>query len=166
MRSQAFSLPHDQLIDVIRTSCWVSAAGPAAWDRKFTVYSPTILPTGLAKFTAVWDTGASRTFVSRRVVDACHLAKVGRAKTQSHRGVSNANLYRASVVLPNGTVFTDVLVTEAKVVHGDVLIGMDIITHCDLAISNVDGKTFFSFRAPSLKSVDFVEEQEIFEGIR
>ncbi len=40
----------------------------------------------------------------------------------------------------------------------DVLIGMDIITQGDVAITNLGGNTVFSFRIPSQKQVDFVQE--------
>jgi hypothetical protein len=37
----------------------------------------------------------------------------------------------------------------------DVLIGMDIISLGDFAISNFDGKTQFSFRIPSQRHVEY-----------
>jgi hypothetical protein len=40
--------------------------------------------------------------------------------------------------------------------HADILIGMDIITLGDFAVSNFEGVTKFSFRVPSLSHIDFV----------
>ncbi len=37
----------------------------------------------------------------------------------------------------------------------DVLIGMDIISNGDFAVSNYDGKTYFSFRLPSQEHVEY-----------
>ena len=37
----------------------------------------------------------------------------------------------------------------------DVLIGMDIISMGDFAVSNFDGKTQFSFRIPSQEHVEY-----------
>lgn len=37
----------------------------------------------------------------------------------------------------------------------DVVIGMDVICHGDLAITNKDDKTTFSFRIPSETEIDF-----------
>lgn len=37
----------------------------------------------------------------------------------------------------------------------DLLIGMDIISLGDFAITNVNGKTTFSFRLPSTSIIDF-----------
>ena len=46
----------------------------------------------------------------------------------------------------------------------DVLIGMDIITKGDFAITNPDGTTKFSFRIPSQADIDFVRESN-YQGI-
>ena len=42
----------------------------------------------------------------------------------------------------------------------DVLIGMDIITQGDFAVTNLGGKTKFSFRIPSQASINFVTEDQ------
>lgn len=44
----------------------------------------------------------------------------------------------------------------------DVLIGMDIITLGDFALSNFEGKTVFTFRIPSVAEIDYVEENKHF----
>jgi uncharacterized protein YchJ len=49
-------------------------------------------------------------------------------------------------------------VTEGTISGGDVLIGMDIITRGDFAVTNSDGRTTFSYRWPSTKRIDFVKE--------
>lgn len=43
----------------------------------------------------------------------------------------------------------------------DVLIGMDVISKGDFAISNYNGKTQFSFRIPSQNDVDYKAEANI-----
>lgn len=40
----------------------------------------------------------------------------------------------------------------------DILIGMDIITLGDFAVTNYEGVTKLSFRVPSQRHIDFVEE--------
>ena len=42
-----------------------------------------------------------------------------------------------------------------------VLIGMDIITAGDFAVSNYNGTTMFSFRIPSQKKTDYVAETNL-----
>ncbi len=50
-------------------------------------------------------------------------------------------------------------VVEAKNIQGaDVLIGMDVINMGDLAISNFNNQTVFSFRMPSIEKIDFAEQ--------
>jgi len=43
----------------------------------------------------------------------------------------------------------------------DIIIGMDIMTQGDLALTNLEGRTVFSFRIPSLHTVDFEAEQAV-----
>lgn len=43
----------------------------------------------------------------------------------------------------------------------DLIIGMDIMTQGDLSLTNMEGRTVFSFRIPSLHVVDFEAEQSM-----
>jgi hypothetical protein len=52
----------------------------------------------------------------------------------------------------------EIRASENTVEGCDVLIGMDVITTGDLAITNHNGKTTFSFRVPACEEIDFVEE--------
>ena len=45
----------------------------------------------------------------------------------------------------------------------EVIIGMDIISKGDLAITNFDGKTTITFREPSMETIDFVAEIELYK---
>ncbi|GMQ96553.1 MAG: hypothetical protein BMS9Abin15_0226 [Gammaproteobacteria bacterium] len=69
-------------------------------------------------------------------------------------------------MLPNTAGVTGVRVTEANRIGNDVdvLIGMDIITLGDFAVTTYNGKTTFSFRMPSLTEIDFVKEIESQKG--
>jgi len=51
-----------------------------------------------------------------------------------------------------------VRVSEIAIDGCDVLIGMDVITTGDLAITNHNGKTTFSFRVTPREEIDFVAE--------
>jgi len=61
-------------------------------------------------------------------------------------------------VLPNEVFIQNVQVTEADMSTNDVLIGMDIISLGDFAITNFGGKTRFTFSIPSTRVIDFVQE--------
>jgi len=105
---------------------------------------------------AVWDTGAMKTTVSSRIVSDFGLRAVKYAPVSTPNGKSIAACYYVDILLPNSLTVADVLVVEGTLDNFDVLIGMDIISMGDFAVSNYNGKTVFSFRIPSVASIDFV----------
>lgn len=111
------------------------------------------------KFNAIWDTGATNTAISSEVVKKCGLIPTGKAISNTANGQCQVNTYLIDIGLPNNVNINGVQATEFIAVEGsDLLIGMDIISLGDLAISNFEGKTTFSFRIPSIKCTDYVEE--------
>ena len=114
-------------------------------------------------YIAIWDTGATNTVITSKVVSELGLRPSGKVKV---RGVGPAgiqqehdsNTYLINVHLPNNVGLIGVRVSENSLEGTDVLIGMDIITAGDLAITNHNGKTTFSFRVPSCEEIDFVGE--------
>lgn len=109
----------------------------------------------LKRFIAIWDTGATASAISQRVVDACDLKPIGMAEVNTANGVAHANVYLVAMMLPSGVGFPSVKVTLADLGADDCLIGMDIISRGDFAITNRGGRTVFSFRTPSLQHIDF-----------
>jgi hypothetical protein len=77
-------------------------------------------------------------------------------------GTSIENTYLVDIFLPNKIRIRDVDVTECAEQAGNfgVIIGMDVITLGDFAITNVGGKSIVSFRYPSIKTIDYVEENK------
>jgi predicted aspartyl protease len=112
----------------------------------------------VSQFVGLWDTGASGTVISKDVVDKLDLKPIGKSKVFHANGESIVNVYAINLFLPNQVGFQFVKVTEGVLSGFDLLIGMDIITTGDFSITNVGGKTTFSFRVPSVKEVDFVSE--------
>ena len=110
-------------------------------------------------FTGLWDTGATLSAITQQVVDACHLAPVDVVKVHGISGPELAEVYLVNIFLPNQVVFPRTWVTKAKSIMGaDVLIGMDIISKGDFAVTHPDGKTQFTFRVPTQADIDFVKE--------
>jgi len=72
--------------------------------------------------------------------------------------VYDANTYLVNVYFPHGVLIHRVTISDAEPPGCDVLLGMDIIRFGDLAISNFNGKTTFSFRSPPIEKIDFVQE--------
>ncbi|MCM1730892.1 SEC-C metal-binding domain-containing protein [Bacteroides uniformis] len=111
---------------------------------------------------ALWDTGASNCVITPSCAKKLNLKPIGMAQTRHAGGISVANVYLITVMLPNGVGIKNVRFTECSEQEGafGVIIGMDIITRGDFAISNVNGETTFSFRLPSIRTIDFVKEGE------
>jgi len=109
---------------------------------------------------AIWDTGASGTVLSERLVKKLNLPPIGKRLVSSCSESYESSVYIVDIALPNNVGVVGVQVTEAKNIgRFDVLIGIDIITIGDLSICNYKGKTSFSFRIPSSsKRIDYVEE--------
>jgi predicted aspartyl protease len=130
---------------VLKTLAFVSAA-----------FDPKILPhPSQVQFDAIWDTGATNSAISQKVVDACGLKPIGMAQVHTANGIRNSEVYLINIALPNGVGFAAGRVTKADMGSTDVLIGMDIISQGDFAVTNKDGKTCFSFRCPSSTTIDF-----------
>ena len=110
---------------------------------------------------AIWDTGATGTSVSSRVVEKLGLTPTGQKKIVGLGGVQTLNRYVVDIQLPNKAKIKNIPVisNDAFINDADMLIGMDIISCGDFAISNLDGKTTFSFRMPSMEIIDFTKRR-------
>lgn len=112
----------------------------------------------LKEFTAIWDTGATNTAISKKVAEECGLIPTGQAISNTANGTCTVNTYLIDLNLPNNITLGGVTATEFTSVGGsDLLIGMDIIGIGDFAISNFENKTAFSFRCPSMAKTDYVK---------
>lgn len=112
----------------------------------------------MKEFRGLWDTGATGSVISKRVVAACGLVPTGMVQVSTAGGMCLANTYLVNFGLPNGLGVPNLTVTEADMGKIDVLIGMDIISMGDFAVTHHDGKSCFSFRIPSMQRVDFGEQ--------
>ena len=112
---------------------------------------------------ALWDTGSTLSAISSRLANKLGLERIGRAKNHSAFGPMESNVYSVNLFLPDGkTELAQVSVVCIDIDESvDILLGMDVITMCDFAITNVDEKTTFSFQIPSVSTVDF--EKHIIE---
>lgn len=102
---------------------------------------------------AMWDTGATNTLISSRIVKALGLNPFGTSGISSVNGIIETNTYLVHVGLPSGSVVTNVLTLEDDNEDYEVVIGMDIISQGDFAFSNKDGHSTFSFRIPSEEEI-------------
>lgn len=105
---------------------------------------------------ALWDTGASGSLISIRVAKVLGLTSIGKTGvTGYNKDIDIKDTYLVHIGLPTGDIVTNVMVMECESDEYDAVIGMDIIGRGDLAITNKEDKTTFSFRIPSSEEIDF-----------
>jgi hypothetical protein len=148
-RGHALTIRASGLLRVIQTGCQVCAG-----------FTPPISPEPpLLDFVAIWDTGATGSVVTSHVAKALKLAAIGLRQVHGVNGPYMANVYLVNIRLPQGIGYANFEVTEGKLPQGsDVLIGMDIITLGDFAVTSRGGTTVFSFRTPSTGLIDYVKQ--------
>ena len=152
--SQSLTIAGNGVLRIIQSQCGISLP----FDSAKTVREPT------GTFDAIWDTGASATVITQKVIDQIGLKPIGMEISHTAMGSVNTEAYLVAVFLPNRVCFPSVRVTRGKLLGVDILIGMDIITIGDFAITNLGGKTVCSFRCPSLTKIDFVAGAQISAG--
>ena len=138
------------ILRVLTNECTVSEA----WNPDSSEPEPPMLA-----FTALWDTGATQSVITQNVVDSCRLVPTGITDVHHAQGrVKDVPVFLVTIGLPNRVAFVGVPVTKGVFPGADVLIGMNIISQGDFAVTNRGGRTKFSFRIPSQADIDFVAE--------
>lgn len=143
----AFTLKSNGLLNMLKTDALILS------DVRFKDkgYTPKL-------WRGLWDTGASMSSITQRIVDDISLIPVGRINTSTANGVVPVNTYFVDIGLPNGVTVKNVLVSCCDLGDDiDILIGMDIIKFGDFSITNTNNKTTFSFRTPSIEEIDYVK---------
>lgn len=112
------------------------------------------------KYTAIWDTGATGTVITQKIIDDCGLVATGMTRMHGVGGaISNVETFLVNIYLPNKVAIPEMRVCKGDLGGGaDILIGMNVITLGDFAITNPGGDTQFSFRVPGHGDIDFVRE--------
>ncbi len=112
----------------------------------------------MLEINTLWDTGASCTTISKKVAQSLNLIPFRFEEVYHAQGKGVAPLYKVNILLPNSIEFLAMPVLEGDLFDFDALIGMDIISQGDFALTNRDGKTVFSFQIPSTHLYDFVKQ--------
>jgi len=133
--------------------------------------SPPVTKNSMSDFTqynAIWDTGAALTGISPRIVKDYNLKPSGMIKTIGIEGnLTDKDTYLLNVILFNNLEIHGLTVAQISYVGdgSDVLIGMNLITLGDFAVTNQKNRTVFSFRSPSDTTISFpgeVHEEKIY----
>lgn len=117
-------------------------------------------PDGYGQYIAIWDTGAAITTISERVVKQLGLNAASSGVVNHVGGRSTYNTYFVDLLLPDGIAVQSLKVMDGVLNGCDVLVGMDIISMGNLAISNLNGETTLSFQIPADKVIDFTNRQK------
>ncbi len=150
----SFTVGHDGKTNVLITDVIVHPF----FDPKKIEQEQGKVPPG-RQYRAIWDTGATATVITKRVARDCALKPISMTRVQTAGGMINSNVYLVNIMLPNKVGLPKVRVSEAEKIgeDSDVLIGMDIITAGDFAITNRNKRTVFSYGIPSIERIDFVK---------
>ncbi|SES71196.1 Aspartyl protease [Nitrosospira multiformis] len=140
----------DGLLTALGTPCHVSQAfnpanGAPGYPR--------------VEFNALWDTGATHSIITPRVVEALGLKPIRRVRsvfTQGVNGLEKSEAYQINLSLPDKITFFELTVVLKKPgdVWWDVIVGMDIISAGELSIKNVNSNTEWSFSYVPQQKVD------------
>lgn len=150
--THSFTVQYDGRSNVLKTPVKVSTG----FDPRQTAEFPTP-----KDFIAIWDTGATGSVITKKVIVGCNLKPIGMAQIHTVAGIKKSEIFLINMTLPNKVSVAQARVTEG-IIYGDadVLIGMDIIGAGDFAVTNKNRKTTFSFRMPSVESIDFVKQKQ------
>lgn len=142
----AFTEKFDSRKDAIVTMCYVLTTDLDDQGKKH--YCEAI--------DSCWDTGATNTSISSEIVNALKLKSIGKSKVSVYGGqIIDSDIYRVDLMLPGNIKVKNLEVMFSESNDYDVVIGMDVMTLGDLAISNKDEHTTFSFRIPSEEELVF-----------
>lgn len=128
-------------------------------------FDPSIIGTGRepqkSRYQALWDTGATNTCITRRIAIKLGLRPSGKAEVSGVHGSKVVSTSAMTLGRQNTVTICGIRATEAEISDDrDVRIGMDVIRDGDLAISNSNNRTIFSFRVPPIEEIDFRKEIE------
>ena len=146
-----FTQEHDYQAEAIVTTCAITPA--VELDENFTV--PQIYQTD----NAMWDTGATNCLISRKLIEALQLQPVGQCELSDASSEEDevTDVYLVHIGLPTGQIIRNVQAAFTPSRDYDFVIGMDIITQGDFAVTNKDHKTVFSYQRPAQEHIRFEE---------
>lgn len=147
MKSVPYTQTYSKPALCISTVCKVSEPYDASMDSG--EHPPYI------ELNAIWDTGAMRSTISTKIANELKLIPLGQTRVCHADGESICNYYVVNLLLPNKIEIKMLMVNDGKLTDTDMLIGMDVISMCDFAITNPAAETKFPFQVPSTIDIDF-----------
>jgi predicted aspartyl protease len=118
------------------------------------------------QFVGIWDTGATGSVITKKIIDAVGLQPTGQTQVGTAGGTVITNTYLVNLTLPMGLMIPNLVVTEGNLTGADALIGMDVITLGDFTITNLKGHTVMNFRVPSMVEYNYVSEGDKYNALQ
>lgn len=151
VRAKSFTVVYNGISNVLKSPVKVSEK----YDPRTPKFNFSIPNSHANELSCIWDTGATNTVISQRVVQTLNLKFIGFSDVSGVHGSERVSTYIVCVYLPNGVYFDGIVATVGDLGDVDVLIGMDIISRGDFVVTHKGGETVFSFRTPSIERIDF-----------
>ena len=152
MPQSAFTILGNGIVNEFQSECIVSEGFDPLTELKF----PRFL-----KFNGLWDTGASHSAISTKVVEDLNLKPIGKSTVVHAAGQHLVDVFMINIVLPNSIAFPMIRASNLVLTGMDILIGMDIINQGDFAITNLNGISKMSFAIPSSRNIDFMNVNDL-----
>lgn len=148
MEPVSFTLTPSFLIHRLITPVRICIAHEPSPDKP---HPPVIEVKGL------WDTGAVCTTITSGLAAALGLTPMGFETVYHANGSCRAKKYKVNIILPNGIEISNLDVLEGNLHGCDALIGMDIITQGDFALTHRNGKNRVFLSNPLNPSLRFCQ---------
>ena len=154
----SFTVRFPTITDILYTDVDISHD---YYDYRYATNAP--IESQAIRFKAIWDTGATASVITDTVISQLGLNPIDKVPVSNTQGIYETEVYLANIYLPHhsrdNVVFRGLPVTRGVLCDPfSVLIGMDIITYGDFAITHPDGRTQMSFCIPPTRNLDFAEE--------
>lgn len=146
---KAFTLKFEYLASKLETPCGVTPEESALSNTHV-----------FGRYRAIWDTGCAITTVKTSILEELELEARDCIDVNTVMGTAKFPVYYVDLLLPGGIALRSIKVIAGNQNACDVLIGMDIISLGDFAITNLSGNTTFSFQLPSELVIDFCNQNE------
>ena len=105
-----------------------------------------------------WDTGSEITVLCPELALALGLEEIGRGKVGGVGGDHESWVTEVHLGLPSGETFENLKVFVDALPDYDMIIGMDVMREMDVAITNMNGQTIFTYERPSKRNLDFTKD--------
>lgn len=113
------------------------------------------------EYCALWDTGASRSLIDKKVVKDLDLESKGTTNVKHFSEKKHAKIYKVNIIIFNTRskkelIIENLPIAEEENFGADVIIGLDLIVNFfDVAITSTEKIINFSIRHPSMQTIDF-----------